>query len=1321
MRHIHIITKSAAPSRSFRAPAAHPVMFFLATLATAAGAALPASSREQAEKQLLDGTGHSAATAARMMRAEARGDVLLDAGREATAYSVNAEGETGILEGIDVDCQWADWADWSVCQFTCGGGISVRDRAVKRMAQGSGKSCDNNDREERDCTKASCPVDCEWEDWADWTECSKSCGDAERFAERGSRAAEFGGRLCSGSSQKTEACHLDDCPVDCKWSDWSDWGGCSKTCNGGKESRSRESTPGNSQGKPCTGEALNTRTCGENICPTDCVVGDWLAWEPCSVSCGSGTAERKRSIKQQPAYGGEECPASVESKPCSPEEICAVDCVWSEWSEWQACSASCGHATSRHTRTVVVEANEAGKACTGKDQEEITCSFLECPVDCALAEWSDWSDCSVSCGPGIMERTRAVDAAAQHGGKDCSAQDLLYEKKYCSLPTCPVDCEWVDWLDWSSCSTSCGDGHSSRTRMVKTEKMYGGKDCVGETAQDRDCDNAACPVDCVYGDWTAWKQCSTTCGTGTQHRSREVQSPAENGGLPCQGSTDDAQDCTERPCPVDCQWKDWQDWEPCTSSCGTGVHKRTRQKTDAQNGGLECEGDDSQSIDCPTLPDCPVDCLWEDWTTWSACTASCGLGVVTRSRKRAHYESHGGHVCFGTEDDEAPCDLPPCPMDCVLEDWAPWSDCSTSCGNGTHIRSRSVTFAANGGKECDSPQLQDIKECGITPCPVHCELSDWSPWTSCSKSCGGGMASRSRGEEVAAKYGGHGCQGPVAEDEACNAQPCPLDCEWGAWTEFDACSASCGGGKKRKKRIVWVAPANGGADCEGLPIDEESCNEHPCPDDCHWSEWTSFTVCSATCGGGTSRRTRSIVKEESDGGTPCDGDTAEELPCNTQNCPVDCQWDEWSSWTPCSKSCEGGVIQRFRDVVEPGRDGGSSCVGDAEQEAPCEASSCPVDCVITDWSEWSACSTSCDGGVIVRFRAVQVEPAFGGLQCPQNLTESYECSAAPCPVDCKLGDWRDWSPCSTSCGHGQRVRTRLRENERFGGLPCDEALVQEDECYVAPLRPQCPDLPTTHTTTLQRSDAAMTASPWLIPELAKEASKLAKQGDVEGLKKYLKQAEAVSHGAQDALEGSEPNQTSEAAEKSDKKPEPCTKKELQATVNQYGQTGGDRQMDEIIAKLKEVEKQSPGGSLPDAVKLDHDLQGKEVLRIEGELYVFAAKADDFLSHPGVQEAFELLIAGGARIDTRNVEVSLSIPQRIVEAEWQKKAKGNILCKYTIHVMSKTASAADGDAVIAKLSEVDEVQAKKKLQQIFKEHGIEQEVTPVSMTMKPYRL
>ena len=31
--------------------------------------------------------------------------------------------------------------------------------------------------------------------------------------------------------------------------------------------------------------------------------------------------------------------------------------------------------------------------------------------------------------------------------------------------------------------------------------------------------------------------------------------------------------------------------------------------------------------------------------------------------------------------------------------------------------------------------------------------------------------------------------------EACNAQPCPVDCEWGTWTDFDACTTTCGGGE----------------------------------------------------------------------------------------------------------------------------------------------------------------------------------------------------------------------------------------------------------------------------------------------------------------------------------------------------------------------------------------------------------------------------------------------------------------------------------------------------------------------------------------------
>ena len=40
--------------------------------------------------------------------------------------------------GSKVDCLWDSWVDWSVCQFSCGGGESVRTRKVKVMATGNG-------------------------------------------------------------------------------------------------------------------------------------------------------------------------------------------------------------------------------------------------------------------------------------------------------------------------------------------------------------------------------------------------------------------------------------------------------------------------------------------------------------------------------------------------------------------------------------------------------------------------------------------------------------------------------------------------------------------------------------------------------------------------------------------------------------------------------------------------------------------------------------------------------------------------------------------------------------------------------------------------------------------------------------------------------------------------------------------------------------------------------------------------------------------------------------------------------------------------------
>ena len=56
-------------------------------------------------------------------------------------------------------------------------------------------------------------------------------------------------------------------------------------------------------------------------------------------------------------------------------------------------------------------------------------------------------------------------------------------------------------------------------------------------------------VDCAWGSWNGWGQCTKTCGGGTQKRTRSVIQQSVFGGIPCPETASETNECNAKPCP----------------------------------------------------------------------------------------------------------------------------------------------------------------------------------------------------------------------------------------------------------------------------------------------------------------------------------------------------------------------------------------------------------------------------------------------------------------------------------------------------------------------------------------------------------------------------------------------------------------------------------------------------------------------------------------------------------------------------------------------------------------------------------------------------
>eukprot|EP00933_Yihiella_yeosuensis_P052392 TRINITY_DN50455_c0_g1_i1.p1 TRINITY_DN50455_c0_g1~~TRINITY_DN50455_c0_g1_i1.p1 ORF type:complete len:628 (+),score=105.01 TRINITY_DN50455_c0_g1_i1:143-2026(+) len=131
--------------------------------------------------------------------------------------------------------------------------------------------------------------------------------------------------------------------------------------------------------------------------------------------------------------------------------------------------------------------------------------------------------------------------------------------------------------------------------------------------------------------------------------------------------------------------------------------------------------------------------------------------------------------------------------DCIYSDWEGWGSCSARCGGGTQTLTRRVLLQPPSGEKCTDVSLKDPQPCNDHPCIFSCEFEEIEDEGNCSAACGGGV------RVFRQRWKGENC--PRSSDldavrlEPCNTQPCVAPCKISdTWSVVTECSALCGKG-----------------------------------------------------------------------------------------------------------------------------------------------------------------------------------------------------------------------------------------------------------------------------------------------------------------------------------------------------------------------------------------------------------------------------------------------------------------------------------------------------------------------------------------------
>ncbi|KAM5157512.1 SCO-spondin-like [Mantella aurantiaca] len=999
-------------------------------------------------------------------------------------------------------------------QFTCHSGECV---SPERRCDLHLDCADGSDEE-------NC-VDCVLSVWTSWSECSRSCGLAVKFRRQDVIRDRLPGGHCSGAQFDSRSCFVQACPVNGAWSPWEEWSACDAPCQGGVRSRIRkcENPPPKNNGRPCRGESVQTESCNLQPCGDSEECGPEMIYvhsgqcesqrmDPCPLTCRSLNAE---VLCNGGCMEGCRCPPGLYLQDGGCVNISRCRC------DVEHGGSQLPGETFSHDNCSVCQCQDG----------KVTCDSSACAVDCGWSAWSQWTPCDTTCGAGMEERFRSPsNPPSANGGTPCEGNTR--DVRECYTPCAnETDTFWSDWTPWSPCSRTCfydveNIGVRRRFRHCNSTLSPVGPPCVGESVQEEPCDTPLCPVAGGWSHWSSWTECTATCDSGIQTRNRSCSNPTPlHGGPNCRGPQIQTRECNT---------------QPCTDQCPSGLIYQTVEACRGSGGACPrlCL-DQGAQVECASTCYegcyCPEGLFLQNTSCVPKTECSCyHQGALYQPGENVTLDACNNCTCVSGE---MVCSAAPCPVDCGWSDWTWWSSCSRTCNVGTRRRYRSGSnpAAVFGGRMCEGSGVA-IEFCSLQPCKGS--AGDWGSWTECSVPCGGGYRNRSRVSVVLRRI----------EFSTCNLQPCsgadPGICLDGkVWKECSDGPASCahldddgengicqpgcycqGGEVLLNNRCVppTQCPCTEGGiyyepqetvprDCNNcfcLSGRITNCSQLPCDAvDGNWSDWTPWSDCSATCGGGFQNRYRFCTDPPpSPTGLPCQGPEREEQPCHPDPCAESGDWSAWSSWTDCTKTCGGeGVRSRSRVCDNPSPlGGGDYCEGLSAEVEPCQRPPCPeIDCSSVPDSAYSscgpACPRSCDDIAVSHHCVESCQPGcycpsgevlaengtacvpIGDCTCLDILTGgrslagetrprgdgcnnctcangTMQCTSVTCAAAGGWCDWSDWTPCSKTCGTEMvtRYRSCACPKPLGGGEPCDGVQQYFGDTGVQLERKTCP-------------------------------------------------------------------------------------------------------------------------------------------------------------------------------------------------------------------------------------------------------------------------